>query len=92
MTPKLENHLYLIKRENGDYFLAYPLEDIDGELIGWWDQNCVSHPYYEDDDIIGSVDRIEERRYVRVNRAKAFLNAIGQNDKCQIELEKVNAE
>jgi len=90
---KLEkDHLYLVKRENGDYCLYYPLNDSNGDIIGWCDQNYVSHPYFEDDDIIGSVQRIEERKYVRVNREKAFLNAIGQNDKCQIELEKVNAE
>ena len=71
---KLEkDHLYLIKRENGDYFLAYPLEDLNGDLVGWWDQNCVSHVYFEDDDIIGSVERIEERKHVRQQRAEKMI-------------------
>ena len=65
---KLENHLYLIKRKDGDYFLAYPLTDKNGDVNGWWDQNMVSQVHYESDDIIGSVDRIVERKHVRMSK------------------------
>jgi hypothetical protein len=87
---KLEkDHLYLVKRENGEYCLYYPLEDLNGDVIGWRDQNSIYDAYFEDDDIISSVQRIEERKYVRL---KTFLNLIGKNNKCQIELEKIDVE
>jgi hypothetical protein len=70
---KLENHLYLIKPKKGDYFLAYPLTDKNGDVNGWWDQNCVSHVHYDTDDIIGSVDRIIERKHVRQQKAKKAI-------------------
>ncbi len=51
--------LYLIKRHDGSFIIAYPLFDLGYELCGWWDQNFVSQVYYEDDKIIGSLDKIE---------------------------------
>jgi len=32
------------------------------------------------------------KKYCKLIREKTFLNAIGKNNKCQIELEKVNVE
>jgi uncharacterized protein (DUF1015 family) len=70
---KLEDHLYLIKKEDGRYLLVYPVYDLNGDLDGWEDQNHQAYPYFDDDDIIGSVERIEERRDMRRNIEKKFL-------------------
>lgn len=67
---KLENHLYLIKREDGRYLLVKPIYDLDDKLSYWEDQDGIAFTFYEDDDIIGSVERIEERNHVRQARAK----------------------
>ena len=73
---KLENHLYLIKREDGHYLLAFPVYDLSNEIAGWRDQSGIHYPSYDDDNIIGSVDRIEERKHVRERTAEKFIKGL----------------
>ena len=65
---KLEDHLYLIKREDGHYILAKPVYDLNKKLTAWLDQWNMSYPVYDDDDVISSVERIEERRHQRAEQ------------------------
>ncbi len=67
---KLENHLYLIKREDSKkYLLVYPVYDINDVHVAWEDQEGLTYPCFDDDDIIGSVERIEERKWIRSQRS-----------------------
>ncbi len=56
-----KDKLYLVKRNFNDpqYLVAYPLLDMDWDLCGWWDQNMISQPYFDDDIIIESIESIE---------------------------------
>ena len=69
---KLEDHFYLIKRKDGVYFIGKPIYE-EGKLDGWLCQDGGAHPYWEDDDIIGSIERIEERKWARRQLEKKFL-------------------
>lgn len=66
---KLEDHFYLIKRIDGTYFIGKPIYEGD-TLDGWKCQDGGNHPYCHDDDIIGSIERIEERKWARQQKAK----------------------
>ena len=59
-----EDHLYLIKRE-ALYFLVYPVYDLKGDQEAWENQLGQRYPVFADDDIIESVERIEERKHDR---------------------------
>lgn len=71
---KLENHLYLVKREDGSYIIGWPVYDpIRKNLTFWRQQNGLHIQHSEKtDDIIGSIERIEERKWARQQKAKAY--------------------
>jgi len=82
-APKLEpGHLYLIKRDwdrDEQYLLAYPLYDINGKgkVRGWKRQSPLTTvACFDDDIIIGSVQRIEERKHVRKRIGEKFIKGL----------------
>lgn len=77
---KLENHNYLVKRHKRhmsnpynfeQFIIGYPVYENDN-LVGWLDQQNIRRIHYEDDDIIGSIERIEERKWIRSQIEKKF--------------------
>jgi hypothetical protein len=54
-----------VKREDGEYIIGKPVYDTEGTLYAWLDQNGSHIMHFPDDDIIGSIDRIEERKWAR---------------------------
>jgi hypothetical protein len=56
--------------------LVYPLFDMDGKVTGWRQQGGSVRPCFDDDIVIGSVERIEERKHVRERIAENNYNPI----------------
>ncbi len=73
------DHLYLVRRDwdRGErYLLVYPIYDMDDTVIGWNRQKNTAVACFDDDIIVGSVKRIEERKEVRERVTEKFIKGL----------------